>query len=95
MKRAPLGLIVVLDLARIVMDSLGAVTALFGVDLFRELSKTNDGNIFFSPLSITTAIGMLPLGARGSTATQLLKVEWASMAFQVQSVSRGGPRASP
>ncbi|XP_039694356.1 serpin B13 isoform X1 [Pteropus medius] len=56
------------------MDSLGAVTALFGVDLFRELSKTNDGNIFFSPLSITTAIGMLPLGARGSTATQLLKV---------------------
>lgn len=73
------------------MDSLGAATALFGVDLFRKLSKTNDGNIFFSPVSITTAIGMLPLGARGSAATHLRKVGWASMAFQAQSVSGGGP----
>nr|KAF6422899.1 hypothetical protein HJG63_008686 [Rousettus aegyptiacus] len=56
------------------MDSLGAAITVFGIDLFRELSKTNDGNIFFSPVSITTVIGMLPLGARGSTATQLRKV---------------------
>lgn len=91
MKCAPSGSIVVLDLARIFMDSLGAAITVFGIDLFRELSKTNDGNIFFSPVSITTVIGMLPLGARGSTATQLRKVGWASTAFQAQSVSRGWP----
>lgn len=56
------------------MESLGAATTQFGFDLFKELSKRNSGNVFFSPASISTAIGMLLLGARGATAAQLQKV---------------------
>ncbi|KAM5218665.1 serpin B13 isoform 2-T2 [Hipposideros larvatus] len=56
------------------MNSLGTATTQFGFDLFKELNKTKDGNIFFSPVSITTAIGMLPLGTRGATAAQLQEV---------------------
>lgn len=66
--------VVVLDLARLIMNSLGTATTQFGFDLFKELNKTKDGNIFFSPVSITTAIGMLPLGTRGATAAQLQEV---------------------
>ncbi|XP_076991408.1 serpin B13-like isoform X2 [Tamandua tetradactyla] len=39
-----------------------------------ELRKTNDGNILFSPVGISTALGMLLLGAQGSTAWQLQQV---------------------
>ncbi|XP_008591308.1 PREDICTED: serpin B13 isoform X1 [Galeopterus variegatus] len=53
------------------MDSLGAASTRFGFDLFKELKKTNDGNIFFSPVGISAAIGMLLLGARGATSSQL------------------------
>ncbi|XP_036891369.1 serpin B13-like [Sturnira hondurensis] len=56
------------------MESLGTVTARFGLHLFKELNKLNKGNVFFSPVSISTAIGMLLLGARGATAAQLRKV---------------------
>uniref|UniRef100_A0A2I3HSM3 Serpin B13 n=1 Tax=Nomascus leucogenys TaxID=61853 RepID=A0A2I3HSM3_NOMLE len=56
------------------MDSLGAVSTRLGFDLFKELKKTNDGNIFFSPVGILTAIGMLLLGTRGATASQLEEV---------------------
>uniref|UniRef100_A0A8C9FUK2 Thyroxine-binding globulin n=1 Tax=Pavo cristatus TaxID=9049 RepID=A0A8C9FUK2_PAVCR len=33
-----------------------------------------DGNIFFSPLSISTAFAMLTLGARSDTLAQILRV---------------------
>lgn len=51
------------------MELLGAATTQFGFDLFKELNKVNsNGNIVFSPASISAAIGMLLLGARGATA---------------------------
>ncbi|XP_062933352.1 serpin B13 isoform X5 [Cynocephalus volans] len=56
------------------MDSLGAASTRFGFDLFKELKKTNDGNIFFSPVGISAAIGMLLLGARGATSSQLQRL---------------------
>ncbi|XP_069323996.1 serpin B13-like isoform X1 [Eulemur rufifrons] len=56
------------------MDSLGAASTHFGFDLFKELKKRSDGNVFFSPVGISTAIGMLLLGTRGATASQLQKV---------------------
>ncbi|XP_042636172.1 serpin B13 [Orycteropus afer afer] len=56
------------------MTSLGAANTRFGFNLFKELKKTNDGNVFFSPVGISTAIGMIFLGTRGSTARQLRKV---------------------
>ncbi|XP_014309926.1 serpin B13 isoform X1 [Myotis lucifugus] len=54
------------------MESLGAVT--FGFNLFKELNRENNGNIFFSPASILAAIGMLLLRTRGATANRLQKV---------------------
>ncbi|KAL6030706.1 hypothetical protein STEG23_029396, partial [Scotinomys teguina] len=63
-----------IDSLETIMDSLGAVTAQFGFDLFKELHKTNDGNVFFSPVGISTAIGMILLGTRGATASELQKV---------------------
>ncbi|XP_017722551.1 PREDICTED: serpin B13 isoform X1 [Rhinopithecus bieti] len=56
------------------MDTLGTISTRFGLDLFKELKKTNDGNIFFSPVGLLTAIGMLLLGTRGASASQLEEV---------------------
>uniref|UniRef100_H9G4A2 Serpin B7 n=1 Tax=Anolis carolinensis TaxID=28377 RepID=H9G4A2_ANOCA len=47
----------------------------FAVDLFKILMKHNpEGNIFCSPLSISAALSMTLLGARGNTAKQMEKV---------------------
>ena len=74
------------------MESLGAATTRFGLHLFKELNKVNKGNVFFSPVSISTAIGMLLLGARGATAAQLQKVSRVGcLAFWAQSVFWGEP----
>jgi serpin B len=61
-------------------DSLGAsdTTALvagntaFALDLYARL-KSADGNLFFSPYSISTCLAMTYAGARGSTATQMAR----------------------
>jgi serpin B len=42
----------------------------FAANLYAKLSK-RDGNIFFSPYSISTALAMTYAGARGNTATQM------------------------
>ena len=47
-------------------------TTAFALDLYKELAVDGaDGNLCFSPLSISTAIGMLYTGARGETAAQM------------------------
>jgi serpin B len=45
----------------------------FAVALYRELERT-EGNIFFSPYSISTALAMTYGGARGNTAKQMANV---------------------
>ncbi len=45
----------------------------FALDLYAEL-KNNQGNIFFSPYSISTALAMTYEGARGETAEEMQKV---------------------
>lgn len=45
----------------------------FALDLYAKLSATK-GNVFFSPYSISTALGMTWAGARGETADQMAKV---------------------
>ncbi|MEJ7729757.1 MAG: serpin family protein, partial [Polyangiaceae bacterium] len=45
----------------------------FGFDLYQRLRKTQ-GNVVFSPASITTALAMTWGGARGDTAAQMKKV---------------------
>ncbi len=42
----------------------------FAVDLYSQLSK-RDGNLFFSPESISTAFAMAYAGARGDTASEM------------------------
>uniref|UniRef100_A0A452R9L9 Serpin family B member 13 n=1 Tax=Ursus americanus TaxID=9643 RepID=A0A452R9L9_URSAM len=56
------------------MDSPGAAYTRFGFNLFQKLNKVHDGNIFFSPVGIAAAIGMLVLEAQGAAAVQLQKV---------------------
>ncbi|XP_007523992.2 serpin B12 [Erinaceus europaeus] len=54
------------------MDSLVAANSKFCFDLFQEISKDHSGrNIFFCPLSLSAALGMVRLGARSRSATQI------------------------
>ncbi|KAM4906280.1 uncharacterized protein FYW23_001052 [Sylvia borin] len=57
------------------MESLCAANTTFAVELFRKLCEKNSGqNVFFSPFSISSALSMVLLGARGSTEAQISKV---------------------
>ncbi|NXK96227.1 SPB10 protein, partial [Formicarius rufipectus] len=54
------------------MESLSVSTNSFTLDLYKKMNETSKGqNIFFSPWSIATALGMVHLGAKGDTATQI------------------------
>ncbi|XP_010959569.2 serpin B4 [Camelus bactrianus] len=56
------------------MDSLSGPISHFAVDLYQQIRQRSTGeNIFYSPLSIMSAFGMLYLGSRGNTAAQLQK----------------------
>uniref|UniRef100_A0A8D0FDM8 Serpin domain-containing protein n=1 Tax=Strix occidentalis caurina TaxID=311401 RepID=A0A8D0FDM8_STROC len=59
------------------MGSLSAANAKFCLDFFKELSKVKiNENIFFSPLSISAALSMVQLGARGNTAEEIERVSF-------------------
>lgn len=45
----------------------------FAMELHQQL-RARDGNLFYSPYSITSALGMTHSGARGNTATEMAKV---------------------
>ena len=46
----------------------------FTLDLHRELSRLDQGDLFFSPYSIVSALGMTYAGASGNTALEMEKV---------------------
>uniref|UniRef100_A0A8C0G181 Serpin family B member 11 (gene/pseudogene) n=1 Tax=Chelonoidis abingdonii TaxID=106734 RepID=A0A8C0G181_CHEAB len=55
------------------MGSISQAITEMGLDLYNELNKnTANKNIFVSPMSISTGLVMVLLGARGNTATQIL-----------------------
>ncbi|MEE6465200.1 hypothetical protein FKM82_006485 [Ascaphus truei] len=57
------------------MDCLSAANSSFALDLFKTLNENdNKCNLFFSPLSISSALAMVYLGAKGNTAAQMSKV---------------------
>ncbi|XP_006870622.1 PREDICTED: leukocyte elastase inhibitor [Chrysochloris asiatica] len=68
------------------MEQLIAANNNFCLDLFRELSKKNAAkNIFFSPFSISSAMAMILLGARGDTTAQLHKTLHFDMVEDIHS----------
>uniref|UniRef100_G1PZ10 Serpin domain-containing protein n=1 Tax=Myotis lucifugus TaxID=59463 RepID=G1PZ10_MYOLU len=57
------------------MEQLSLANTRFAVDLFRTLKDNNpSGNIFISPMSISSALAMVFLGARGTTEAQMSKL---------------------
>uniref|UniRef100_A0A3P9H456 Leukocyte elastase inhibitor n=1 Tax=Oryzias latipes TaxID=8090 RepID=A0A3P9H456_ORYLA len=58
-----------------IMASLNTVSKAntkFSLDLFKQLSNENKtANVFYSPFSISSALAMVMLGARGTTASQM------------------------
>ncbi len=50
----------------------------FAIKLYQELCK-NDGNLFFSPFSVSSALGMTYAGARENTATEIKR----TMSFEL------------
>ncbi|KAL7984555.1 hypothetical protein Chor_003125 [Crotalus horridus] len=57
------------------MESLSAANTTFALNLFKKLSANDPTkNLFFSPLSMSSALLMVSLGARGNTEAQMLKV---------------------
>ena len=64
-------------LSQVAPDNLNRMTAVagntaFAFDLYSQL-RTQEGNLFLSPYSISTALAMAYGGARGETATQMAK----------------------
>lgn len=56
------------------MEQLSSANSLFALELFHTLNESSPtGNIFFSPFSISSALAMVFLGAKGSTSAQLSK----------------------
>lgn len=46
----------------------------FAFELYEHIAQTKEGNVFFSPFSISTALAMTYAGAAGSTADEMGKV---------------------
>ncbi|XP_050994034.1 leukocyte elastase inhibitor-like [Labeo rohita] len=68
------------------MEDLSRANSLFALDLYRRLSASNaEENVFFSPLSISTALSMVYLGVRGDTAKEMAKVLSLSSVSDVHS----------
>ena len=61
------------------VTSLVAENSAFALDLYRQLAH-EDGNLFFSPFSISSALAMTYAGAREETARQMAEVMHFSLA---------------
>ncbi|XP_067253561.1 leukocyte elastase inhibitor-like isoform X2 [Chanodichthys erythropterus] len=56
------------------MEALSSANTQFSLNLFKKISGGNaSGNVFYSPVSISSALAMVSLGARGNTAAQMFK----------------------
>ncbi|XP_030064972.1 serpin B6 [Microcaecilia unicolor] len=65
------------------MDALSEANTAFALDLFKTVGKQGDHNVFFSPMSLSSALAMVYLGARGNTAAQMTQVLQFSKAKDV------------
>ncbi|XP_030781668.1 serpin B6 [Rhinopithecus roxellana] len=53
------------------MDALSEVTGIFALNLLKKLGENNSNNILFSPMSMSSALAMVFMGAKGNTAAQM------------------------
>jgi serpin B len=53
------------------LDTLVQNSNAFGIDLYLRLAAANEGNVFISPVSISSALAMTYAGARGRTQEQM------------------------
>ncbi|XP_040091589.1 serpin B6-like [Oryx dammah] len=53
------------------MDALSASNGTFALTLLKKLGEDNSKNVFISPLSLSSALAMVLMGARGNTAAQM------------------------
>ncbi|NWV15643.1 SPB10 protein, partial [Ptilonorhynchus violaceus] len=81
------------------MEVVSTSVGKFTVDFFNKLNETNKGkNIFFSPWSISAALALTYLGAKGNTATEMAEVlhftqgVGAEASSSVARPSRGRPK---
>lgn len=56
------------------MDILSEANGTFALNLLRKLGEDRSRNVFFSPMSISSALAMVFLGAKGDTAAQMAQV---------------------
>ncbi|RXN16459.1 leukocyte elastase inhibitor-like protein [Labeo rohita] len=56
------------------MEPLPATNTQFSLNLFKKINERDASkNVFYSPLSISSALAMVSLGAKGNTAAQMFK----------------------
>ncbi|XP_073703169.1 leukocyte elastase inhibitor-like isoform X2 [Garra rufa] len=56
------------------MEHLSAANTQFSLNLFKKINGANASkNVFYSPISISSALAMVALGAKGNTAAQIYK----------------------
>ncbi|XP_032007982.1 serpin-like protein HMSD isoform X1 [Hylobates moloch] len=53
------------------MDALSEANGTFALNLLKKLGENNSNNMFFSPLSMSSALAMVFMGAKGNTAAQM------------------------
>uniref|UniRef100_A0A8D2KE91 Serpin domain-containing protein n=1 Tax=Urocitellus parryii TaxID=9999 RepID=A0A8D2KE91_UROPR len=57
-----------------IMDPLLEATGTFALNLLKRLGEDSSKNVFYSPISISSALAMVLLGAKGTTALQMAQV---------------------
>ncbi|KAL1785114.1 hypothetical protein HispidOSU_028043 [Sigmodon hispidus] len=55
------------------MDSLLEANGTFALNLLKILGEDSSKNVFFSPMSISSSLAMVFMGAKGSTASQMIQ----------------------
>uniref|UniRef100_A0A8C5YKU6 Serpin B6-like n=1 Tax=Marmota marmota marmota TaxID=9994 RepID=A0A8C5YKU6_MARMA len=56
------------------MDPLLEASGTFALNLLKTLGEDSSKNVFYSPISISSALAMVLLGANGTTAVQMAQV---------------------
>ncbi|VTJ67918.1 Hypothetical predicted protein, partial [Marmota monax] len=53
------------------MDPLLEANSTFALNLLKTLGEDSSRNVFYSPISISSALAMVLLGAKGTTTVQM------------------------